>query len=56
MWIREARANSPHQEEGPVDIIIGGDNPKWLPFPVREAPHKLFTLMWKSLCQCYILR
>jgi hypothetical protein len=24
------------QEKGPMDMIIGRDNPEWLPFPVRE--------------------
>jgi hypothetical protein len=26
------------QEEGLVDMIIGKDNPEWMPFAVREEP------------------
>jgi hypothetical protein len=44
------------QEEGPVDMIIGKDNPGWMPFPVREEPDERFTLMWTILSSHYILR
>ncbi len=37
------------QEEGPVDMIIGKDNPQWMPFPIKEEPYKRFTLIWMSL-------
>jgi hypothetical protein len=37
-------------------MIIGKDNPEWMPFPVREEPYEQFTLMWTSLSSCYILR
>jgi hypothetical protein len=26
------------QAEGPVDMIIGRDNPEWMPVPVQEEP------------------
>jgi hypothetical protein len=39
-----------------VDIIIGRDNPEWLPLPVREEPYERFMLMWTSLSSCYILK
>ncbi len=26
------------QEEGPVDMIIGRDNPEWMPVPMQEEP------------------
>jgi hypothetical protein len=34
-----------NQEEGLVDMIIGKDNPEWLPFPLREEPYEQSTLM-----------
>ena len=27
------------QAAGPVDMIIGRDNPEWMPVPVQEEPH-----------------
>ncbi len=45
-----------NQEEGPVDMIIGGDNPEWIPVPMQEEPYEQFTLMWTSLSPHYILR
>jgi hypothetical protein len=44
------------QEEGPVDMIIGRDNPEWMPVPVQEGPYERFTLMWTNLSPHYILR
>ncbi len=44
------------QEEGPVDMIIGRDNPEWMPVPMQEEPHERFTLMWTNLSSRYILR
>jgi hypothetical protein len=44
------------QKGGPMDMIIGRDNPEWMPFPVRVEPYKPFTLMWTSLSSHYILR
>jgi hypothetical protein len=37
------------QGAGPVDMIIGRDNPEWMPVPVQEEPYERFTLMWTSL-------
>ncbi len=37
------------QAAGPVDMIIGRDNPEWMPVPVQEEPHERFTMMWTSL-------
>jgi hypothetical protein len=31
------------QGAGPVDMIIGRDNPEWMPVPVQEEPYKRFT-------------
>ena len=44
------------QAAGPVEMIIGRDNPEWMPVPVQEEPHERFTLMWTSLSPRYILR
>jgi hypothetical protein len=44
------------QAAGPVDMIIGRDNPAWMPVPVQEEPYEQFTLMWTSLSPRYILR
>jgi hypothetical protein len=44
------------QGEGPVDMIIGQDNPEWMPVPMQEEPYERFTLMWTSLSPRYILR
>jgi hypothetical protein len=44
------------QAAGPVDMIIGRDNPEWMPVPVREEPYERFTLMWTSLSPRCILR
>jgi hypothetical protein len=44
------------QGEGPVDMIIGRDNPEWMPIPMQEEPYEQFTLMWTSLSPYYILR
>ncbi len=44
------------QEEGPVDMIIGRDNPEWMPVPMQEEPYKRFTQMWTNLSSRYILR
>ncbi len=44
------------QAAGPVDMIIGRDNPEWMPVPVQEEPYERFTLMWTSLSPRYILR
>ncbi len=44
------------QAAGPVDMIIGRDNPEWMPVPVQEEPYKRFTLMWTSLSPRCILR
>ncbi len=44
------------QGEGPVDMIIGRDNPEWMPVPMQEEPYERFTLMWTSLSPRYILR
>ncbi len=38
------------QEEGPVDMIIGRDNPEWMPVPMQEEPYERFTLMWTNPC------
>jgi hypothetical protein len=43
------------QAAGPVDMIIGRDNPEWMPVPVQEEPYERFTLMWTSLSPRYIL-
>ncbi len=43
------------QGEGPVDMIIGRDNPEWMPVPMQEEPYERFTLMWMSLSPRYIL-
>jgi hypothetical protein len=32
-----------------VDMIIGRDNPEWMPIPMQEEPYERFTLMWTSL-------
>ncbi len=37
-------------------MIIGRDNPEWMPVPVQEEPYERFTLMWTSLSPCCILR
>ncbi len=37
------------QAAGPVDMIIGRDNPEWMPVPVQEEPYERFTLTWTSL-------
>jgi hypothetical protein len=37
-------------------MIIGRDNPEWMPVPMQEEPYKRFTLMWTSLSPHYILR
>jgi hypothetical protein len=37
-------------------MIIGKDNPEWMPFPVREELYERFTLKWTSLSSHYILR
>jgi hypothetical protein len=44
------------QEEGPVDMIIGRDNPEWMPVPMQEELYERFTLMWTNLSSHYILR
>ncbi len=44
------------QGAGLVDMIIGPDNPEWMPVPVQEEPYERFTLMWTSLSPRYILR
>jgi hypothetical protein len=44
------------QEEGPVDRIIGRDNPEWMPVPMQEEPFEQITLMWTSLSPHYILK
>jgi hypothetical protein len=44
------------QAAGPVDMIIGWDNPEWMPVPVQEEPYARFTLMWTSLSPRCILR
>ncbi len=44
------------QAAGPVDMIIGLDNPEWMPVPVLEEPYEQFTLMWTSLSLRCILR
>ncbi len=44
------------QEAGPVDMIIGRDNPEWMPVPMQEEPYERFTLMWTNLSPHYILR
>ncbi len=44
------------QEKGPVDMIIGLDNPEWMPVPMQEEPYERFTLMWTNLSSRYILR
>jgi hypothetical protein len=33
------------QAAGPVDMIIGRDNPEWMRVPVQEKPYERFTLM-----------
>jgi hypothetical protein len=38
-----------------VDMIIGKDNPEWMPFQIKEEPYKWFTLIWMSLSLRYIL-
>ena len=43
------------QAAGPVDMIIGRDNPEWMPVPVQEEPYERFTLMWTSLSPLYII-
>jgi hypothetical protein len=43
------------QEEGPVYMIIGRDNPEWMPVPMQEEPYERFTLMWTNLSSRYIL-
>ncbi len=40
----------------PVDMIIGRDNPEWMPVPMQEEPFERFTLMWTNLSSRYILR
>jgi hypothetical protein len=44
------------QKEGLVDMIIGRDNPEWMPFLMKEELYEQFTLMWTSLSSPYILR
>jgi hypothetical protein len=44
------------QAAGPVYMIIGRDNPEWMPVPVQEEPYERFTLMWTSLSPRCILR
>ncbi len=44
------------QAAGPLDMIIGRDNPEWMPVPVQEEPYERFTLMWTSLSPRCILR
>jgi hypothetical protein len=44
------------QGEDPVDMIIGRDNPEWMPVLMHEEPYERFTLMWVSLSPHYILR
>jgi hypothetical protein len=44
------------QEEGPVDMIIGRDNPEWMQVPMQEETYERFTLMWTNLSPHYILR
>ncbi len=44
------------QAAGPVDMIIGRDNPEWMPVPVQEEPYERFTLKWTSLSPRCILR
>jgi hypothetical protein len=44
------------QAAGPVDMIIGRDNPEWMPVPVQEEPYEWFTLMWTSLSPRCILK
>ncbi len=39
-----------------MNMIIGKDNPEWMPFPMKEEPYEGFTLMWTSLSSSYILR
>jgi hypothetical protein len=44
------------QVAGPVDMIVGRDNPEWMPVPVQEELYERFTLMWTSLSPRCILR
>jgi hypothetical protein len=44
------------QAAGPGDMIIGRDNPEWMPVPVQEELCERFTLMWTSLSPRCILR
>jgi hypothetical protein len=44
------------QAEGLMDMIIGRDNPEWMPFPMKEEPYEWFTLMRMSLSSGYILQ
>ncbi len=44
------------QAAGPVDMIIGWDNPEWMPVLVQEEAYERFTLMWTSLSPRCILR
>ncbi len=44
------------QAAGPVDMIIGRDDPEWMPVPVQKEPYERFTLMWTSLSPRCILR
>jgi hypothetical protein len=37
-------------------MIIGRDNPEWMPVLMQEEPYERFTLMWTSLSPHYILR
>jgi hypothetical protein len=39
-----------------VDMIIGRDNPEWMPVPVQEEPYERFILTWTSLSPRCILR
>ncbi len=43
-------------EEGPVDMIIGRDNPEWMPVLMQEEPYERFTLMLTNLSSHYILQ
>jgi hypothetical protein len=44
------------QEEGPVDMIIGRDNPEWMHIPMQEEPYEPFTLVWTGLSPHYLIR
>jgi hypothetical protein len=37
-------------------MIIGRDNPEWMPVLMQEEPYERFTLMWTCFSLHYILR